>query len=252
MKKRIGLWACMAVIAVSMTAQQRVPQVTPDMAYNELNGGKVSKIIYLTAEGYDYPNDTVFLSRAGEETRSTEQKIDQTKRDSLGRIVRRKGQHVYDMGEGEVVSLDFADTTLYIGSELRPNIIDEGGHEDMTNGSCLIHIVYQGATNTPYRQFTYQEAEGGCYISYEEYNVKQKDQYGNWTKREVTMLSMTLGVEEELLKSFYPLFMNDTPARTRQDMEDRLVAAMKVMLRTGSGQVDIDSAIQSRKIEYYK
>ena len=252
MKKQLLVLAMALLSVCSMVAQQRVPVVTPDMAYNELNGGKVSKIIYLTEEGYGYPNDTVFFSQNGEETRSTEVKIEHVKRDSLGRMIWRQGKRIYNMGEGEVVTLDFADTTLYIGSELRPDITDEGGHQDMTNGSCLIHIVYQGVTNTPQRVFTYQEAEGSCYISYEEYDVKQKDQYGNWTKREVTMLSMTLGVEEELLKSFYPLFLNDTPARTRQDMEERLVAAMKVMLRTRSGQVDIDSAIQSRKIEYYK
>lgn len=250
MKAKWFLVAAAVVVAGSMMAK-KAPTVSPDMARNELNGGKVKQIVYLNMDDYDVANDTVFFTEDGSEQRHTAYLPTQLERDDQGRMTYMKGFDLWDEGEGEEKSQSpFEETYYYVGDEHRIDLIANRSSYMFVSRKQIGHMVYKGQNNAPSQLFTYVMEQGDYILSLDEMVYVEADSLNNWTRKEEISYFMSLEEGDEALKTYLPLFDEKTSAAVRRKLEKKLAAEMKRMYDTQRGNVEMYTTIRTRKIVY--
>lgn len=221
-------------------AEAQANEVTPDLARNEINGGKVKRITqHFTSSLTAGEPETVLFDFAGKQNYLTKYK---TQRDNRKRVTR-----VF-----ESVKDNFTEVTYtYAGNSYRKVYTDEvGGYIDAEEGEVgdgyeFKHYYYADSTNNPTGIFATCCQDVTPF--YTEYTYLEFDEYGNWTKRQAVTYdsdhsSAYTKQYEKLLRSL------DQAAHDLQknNVEPQLIALMKKSCKRP------DKITETRKIEYYK
>lgn len=221
-------------------AETQTSEVTPDMARNELNGGKVKRITqHFSSSLTAGEPETVLFDFAGKQNYLAVYKI---KRDNKKRVTR-----VFESVKGDFTEVEYT----YAGNSCRKVYTNEvGGYIDAQDGKVgdgyeFNHYYYADSTNTPTGIF------GSCCQditpSYTAYTYLEFDEYGNWTKRKAVTYtydySSAYAAQYDKLQRELDKFFQDLK---KNNVELRMIALLKKSCKHP------DKWIETRKIEYYK
>lgn len=198
-----------------------VPAVSPDLARNEINGGKVKRIAFTYANGETIVSN---FSPSGKEKFGKEYR--RVTRDKQGRVI-----HTLMGGGVEFIH----DTIVYAG-----NIGRVAYHENILISD---HYRYYGSVNHP-DENVWRMGED-AYYQYIEYNYLDFDQYGNWTKREVIYHYIKENIPQDIYSSLVDQFFHAKYEWQRNLIEDDLIP---LILDYSTKE----TSVETRKIEYYK
>ena len=163
-----------SVAAPDTVSEEEIMQtMTPDMARNEINSGDVKRIIMHIV---DKKADTTSFDKSGIQIYPSTYSVS---RDNRGCVTQVYNRVEYDFKKK---NFDYTENNCRLAySTVREGYIELDGSE-VGDGNDFRHYYYTDKTNNPsgFFEICCQDITP----TYTEYNYLEFDKYGNWTKRE--------------------------------------------------------------------
>lgn len=215
-----------------------ITEVTPDMARQELNGGKVKRVtMHIYSPLNNMTNKTISFDAQGNQIFKSGVIV---KKDKTGRVTKTFAKDKENYTE-EFFSYAESSRLAY-GEEVGGYVDSEEGN--MPEAGDYRHYQYADNTNNPQGFFSIccQDISP----AYTEYKYLEFDQFGNWTKRESIVYtfdytSAYVGQYEKLMENLEAVF----PYYKKNKVEPQLISFIKKSCKHP------EKMIETRKIEYF-